>query len=174
MARTNAGVGVVRRWAASLPPGAAVLDVGAGTGAPLTDLLVHQGLNVFAAEPAPRLAAMFVARHPSVPLAPEALPNAALFGRRFRGVLMVGVLFLLPPDAQRRTLERLAAALEPDGNLLFSAPLEVGAWNDALTGRRSVSLGGDGYAAALQAAGLRIRATYTDRGANHYYEAVHA
>ena len=162
----------MRAWAARLAPSATVLDVGAGTGMPLTEALVRAGLRVHASEPSPRLAAAFAARHPHVPLTLEAVPSARLFARRFDGILMVGVLFLLPPTAQRQTLGRLGRALRPGGSLLFSAPREAGGWTDVLTGRRSVSLGRAAYEAALGAAGLSCAETHEDRGGSHYYEAV--
>jgi 2-polyprenyl-3-methyl-5-hydroxy-6-metoxy-1,4-benzoquinol methylase len=51
-ARSTAGIGVtsVRKWARTLPPGAAVIDLGCGPGIPITQVLVTEGLNVCAVE----------------------------------------------------------------------------------------------------------------------------
>ena len=170
-ARSDAGVAVVRAWAARLPRGGAVLDVGAGTGAPLTVALLSAGLDVAAIDPAPAMATRFRAQLPGIPIACERAQDSAFFARRFDGVLMVGVVFLLGEEAQAPLLACLARALRPGGALLFSAPREVGGWTDALTGLPSVSLGHAGYTAALRAAGLTLAATHTDEGGNHYYEA---
>ena len=52
-ARTRSkGVGVkaVREWARTLPLGAAVIDLGSGPGFPITEILVSEGLNVYAVD----------------------------------------------------------------------------------------------------------------------------
>ena len=162
---------MVRRWAEGLPCGASVLDVGAGTGAPLTRALLRAGLDVHAIDASARMTRLFRARLPGVPIACEAAERSAFFGRTFDGVLAVGLVFLLPPDAQRALIARLTGALRPDGRLLLSAPTEAGRWTDALTGELSVSLGRDGYLAAFAAAGLILAAEHDDEGGNHYYEA---
>jgi 2-polyprenyl-3-methyl-5-hydroxy-6-metoxy-1,4-benzoquinol methylase len=57
----SSGVGAksVREWARSLPQGAAVLDLGCGTGLPITVVLVSEGLNVHAVDAAPSFVEAF-------------------------------------------------------------------------------------------------------------------
>jgi len=47
---TGVGVHAVRRWAQALPHGASVIDLGCGPGFPITEVLVAEGLNVFAVD----------------------------------------------------------------------------------------------------------------------------
>src|SRR5262249_30839091 len=50
---TGVGVKTVRNWARTLPRAAAVLDLGCGSGFPITEVLVTEGLNVYAVDAAP-------------------------------------------------------------------------------------------------------------------------
>lgn len=83
----------------------------------------------------------------------------------------IGLLFLLPERLQRDVVRRVADVLKPGGRFLFTAPVEGGTWPDSLTGRPSVSLGIDGYKAAIDDAGLTLVGEYLDEGENHYYDA---
>ena len=47
------GVETMRKWARTLPHGASVIDLGRGTGFPITEVLVAEGLNVYAVDAAP-------------------------------------------------------------------------------------------------------------------------
>lgn len=169
--RSDAGAAVVALWAQSLPSGASVIDIGAGHGAPLTPPLLNAGIKVWALEPSPRLARAHRAEFPTIPVACEAVPESFFFGRTFDAALMVGVIFLLPGTVQQTVFPRIAAAVRPCGSLLFSAPREMGTWDDVLTGRTCCSLGQQGYTSMLRAAGFRLVAEHDDDGGNHFYEA---
>jgi hypothetical protein len=78
-------------------------------------------------------------------------------------------MFLLTPAAQVHLIQKVARALVPAGQLLFSAPRQATEWLDDLTRRTSVSLGADSYRATLEAAGLVLVDETTDEGDNHYY-----
>ncbi|MBB4658729.1 methyltransferase domain-containing protein [Parvularcula dongshanensis] len=171
-ARTPVGLGVVRRWAASLPPGCAVLDLGAGSGEPLAAALIAEGFDLHAVDASPAMVAAFRERFPDAAAACEPVEASAFFGRTFGGILAVGLIFLLPTDVQRDVIARAATALRPGGRLIFSAPSQACSWNDVLTGRRSVSLGAERYRDLLVRAGLIPTGEDTDRGGNHYYTAL--
>ncbi|MCE7062372.1 bifunctional 2-polyprenyl-6-hydroxyphenol methylase/3-demethylubiquinol 3-O-methyltransferase UbiG [Dyadobacter sp. CY343] len=55
------GIGAqsVRHWARSLPPKATVLDVGCGTGDPISQVLVYEGLSVYAIDASPSMVEIF-------------------------------------------------------------------------------------------------------------------
>jgi len=170
----SSGIGArdVRAWAGRLPPGAAVLELGCGTGMPITRELVEEGLEVYAVDAAPTLVAAFQRNFPGVPVVCETAESSALFDRQFDAVLAWGLLFLLSPDDQRTVLARMGQVLKPGGRLLFTSPPEPIEWNDAMTGLHSQSLGRTEYLRLLEAAGLTVEQEYEDVGDNHYYDAV--
>src|ERR1700736_509203 len=92
----SAGVGVnaVRKWARTLPRGAAVIDVGCGPGLPLTEVLVAEGLDVFGVDAAPSFVRAFRRNLPNTPVVCEAVQDSTFFGRTFSAVLAWGLMFL--------------------------------------------------------------------------------
>lgn len=168
---TAIGTGRVRDWALTLRRGAAVIDLGCGTGLPLTKVLVDESLDVFAIDAAPSFVAEFRRNFPQVPVACESVLESAFFERTFDAVLSWGLMFLLQPDEQRALIRRFAEILRPYGRLLFTAPAEPVAWNDAMTGIESRSLGAAEYRRLLAAEGIAVTSEYEDRGQNHYFDA---
>lgn len=169
--RSASGTDLVRRWAQTLETGAAILDIGAGHGEPLTRVLIETGLTVSAVDASPRLVAAFQDRYPHVEIACEPVEESRFFDKKFDAVLAVGLIFLLPEDAQRSLIDRVAQALSPGGRFLFSAPRETGSWSDVLTDQTSISLGEAEYLKRLEASGLTFVAHHLDEGGSHYYEA---
>lgn len=45
-------------------------------------------------------------------------------------------------------------------------------WDDAMTGRRSASLGSEKYQELLSASGLSLIEEFEDEGGNHYFNAI--
>lgn len=169
---TRIGTEQVRKWARRLARGSIVLDLGCGSGIPITELLIGQGLIVHGVDASPSLVAAFRQRRPDTPVECEAAEEAQCLCQQFDGVLAWGLLFLLSPDSQRKLLGRVAAALKPDGLLLFTSPAEAVAWNDALTGQRSRPLGGGEDRSELLSVGLTVIDEYDDEGSNHYFDVV--
>jgi len=170
----SAGIGVktVRDWARTLPHGAAVIDLGCGSGIPITEVLVGEGLNVYAIDAAPSFVQAFRRNLPNTPVICEAVEESTFFARTFDGVLAVGLMFLLNPEEQERLLKRIAATLAPGGRLLFTSCEEALVWNDAMTGLESRSLGAEEYRRLLRAFGLSVTGEYRDEGQNHYIDAL--
>ncbi len=171
---TAIGARAVRDWARTLPPGATVIDLGCGSGLPITKVLVNEGLNVYAIDASPSLVQAFRNNLPEIPVACEAVEDSLFFGRMFDGVVAWGLIFLLPAEEQRRLIQRVAAILVPGGRLLFTscAGTEPLVWNDAMTGLESRSLGAVEYRRELSSVGLSLIREYEDEGENHYFDAL--
>jgi SAM-dependent methyltransferase len=170
--RSNIGVATVRNWARSLPVGASILDLGCGHGVPISAALMDDGFIVYGVDASPSLTAAFRSRFPQANVACEAAEDSTFFGRTFDGVIAVGLMFLLPAEAQRKLIHRVALALKPRARFLFTAPTECATWADMLTGRQSLSLGDETYKAILSEAGLLLVDEYADEGKNHYYDSA--
>jgi SAM-dependent methyltransferase len=171
---TAVGTRAVRNWARTLPPTATVIDIGCGTGLPITKVLVDEGLNVYGVDASPSFVAAFRRNLPDVPVACESVEESLFFNRTFDAVIAWGLMFLLMPENQRRLIQRFADILVPGGRLLFtsSTGTEPLVWIDAMTGLESRSLGAAEYRRLLSAVGLYVTQEYEDEGGSHYYDAV--
>jgi len=171
--RSEVGAALVLGWATDrLPRSAAILDVGCGSGVPIAQGLVDVGFSVWGVDASPSLISAYRLNLPDMPVVCEPAQDSSFFNRTFVGVISIGLIFLLGEGDQRKLLTNVANVLQPDGRFLFSAPREVCRWNDTLTGRASMSLGADAYAAHLTSVGLRLDDCRSDEGGNNYYEAV--
>jgi cyclopropane fatty-acyl-phospholipid synthase-like methyltransferase len=166
------GISAIRQWAGALPPGAAVLDLGCGTGLPVTHVLGEEGLTVYGIDASPTLVAAFRQNFPGIPVACEAAEESAFFNRQFDAVIALGLLFLLPAHVQETLIRKISRALNPNGKFLFTSPSVKTEWVDILTGQSSTSPGAATYQAWLSASGLTLREEFEDEGNNHYYNAL--
>ena len=172
-ARSDVGATLVRSWALSnVPSAGTIVDVGCGSGVPIAEVLIEAGLSVYGIDASRKLVNAFSHRFPNAPCICEPAQESQFFEASFDAAVAVGLLFLLPPSDQREVIYRIAAALKPTGQLLFSCPLEICEWDDVLTGRRSQSLGHDAYRALLRDAGLQLVGCEIDEGRNNYFHAV--
>lgn len=171
---TAVGTRQVRDWARTLPPGATVIDLGCGTGLPITKVLVDEKLNVYGVDASPSLVAAFRHNLPDVPVACESVVESSFFNRTFDGVVAWGLIFLLQPEEQRQLIQKVADILVPGGRFLFtsSTGTEPLVWNDAMTGLESRSLGAAEYRKLLSEVGLYVTRDYEDEGDCHYFDAV--
>lgn len=165
------GVSTVRKWASTLRPGGAVLDLGCGSGYPITQVLVDAGLAVHGVDASPSMVAAFSARFPEAPVECGDVLKSSFLGRQFDAVVAWGLLFLLRPDAQAQLIEKVGHALTRGGQFLFTAPRQLCEWSDSMTGLLSVSLGAERYRRLLGKAGLELVDEMEDEGENHYYVA---
>lgn len=175
MARRSAsriGAETVRRWAAGLSAGAAVLDLGCGHGLPVSEVLIDEGHPVYGIDASPTLVTAFRRRFPGMSVACEPVQSSGFFERKFEGVVAWGLIFLLPPGEQSGLIQRVSEVLTEGGQVLFTAPWQVAKWEDVMTGGPSVSQGADGYRAALEQAGLVLVDERDDEGENHYFLAA--
>lgn len=168
--RSRIGTATVRTWCRTLPAGASVLDLGCGTGVPVSETLIDEGCAVWGVDASPTMVAAFRRRFPHEHVVCEPVEESTFFGRIYDGIVAIGLIFLLPPDVQRNVIRRAAMVLGPRGRFLFTAPTQTCTWVDLTTGRQSSSLGDVGYRRALADAGMVVIAEYVDDGENHYYD----
>jgi 2-polyprenyl-3-methyl-5-hydroxy-6-metoxy-1,4-benzoquinol methylase len=144
--------------------------LGCGAGFPITEVLVLEGLDVYAIDASPSFVEAFRRNLPGIPVACEAVESSTFFNRMFDAVLAWGLMFLLPVEEQRLLIHRIAEIMVPDGRLLFTSPDEALVWNDAMTGLESRSLGAAEYRKVLSTSGLSIISEYEDD--DYYFDAV--
>jgi len=168
-AHSGIGSSTMADWSQVLPQGATVLDLGCGTGVPISQVLMRRGCQVFGVDASPSMVAAFRARFPDVPVQCAAVEESDFFRRTFDAVVAWGLFFLLEEEVQLRLIAKIGPVLNSGGWLLFTAHREFLSWNDAMTERASVSLGYDAYREAIEAAGMAIVETRLDEGENHYY-----
>ena len=170
--RSSIGRRTVETWARTLRAGATILDLGCGSGAPISQVLIDAGFTVYGIDASPSMVAAFRRRFPGVPVSCEAVERSSFFNRTFDGAVAWGLMFLLPSDVQQAIIRQVAQALNAGGRFLFTAPSQACSWADASTGRDSLSLGASTYKAVLADAGLTLVDEHEDEGGNHYYDAV--
>jgi SAM-dependent methyltransferase len=166
------GASTARAWARTFGIGAVVLDLGCGTGIPVTRILLEAGLKAYAVDASPKMVEAFKQNFPDVPVACESAERSAFFNRTFDGIIAVGLMFLLPEESQRILISKMGAALNPGGKLLFTAPHDQHEWKDIMTEQPSWSLGAEQYKALISASGSSIGEEYRDEGGNHYFSGV--
>ncbi|TLV00373.1 class I SAM-dependent methyltransferase [Dyadobacter luticola] len=166
------GVSSIRRWAKTLPPNATVLDIGCGTGVPVSKVLVEEGLTVFGLDASPSMVQIFRQNFPDNPVACEAVEDSPFFNRKFDAIVAWGLVFLLTEKEQEIVLQKAAHALNRGGKFLFTAPAQKVTWEDVLTLKQSLSLGAEKYRALLIGYGFSMIEEFEDEGGNYYYHAV--
>lgn len=171
-ARSDIGTDVVLRWSRDLPCGAAILDIGCGTGRPIARALADAGFALSGVDASPSLLAAFRHNLPGAEATCEAVQTSRFFDRRFDAAIAIGLIFLLDEADQHALFHRVRGALHPGGRFLFSAPRQACTWSDNLTGRVSRSLGEAAYRRALAAARFHPTGSDVDAGENHYIAAV--
>ena len=109
------------------PPGATVLDVGAGSGRDAAWLAAH-GYDVVAVEPSAAMLAHARKLHASsrIHWVSDSLPdlaNVRRLGLSFDFILLSAVWMHIPPAARQRSLRKLATLLAPKGRIAISLRL---------------------------------------------------
>src|ERR1700723_1137108 len=168
---TGIAVKEVWKWAATLPRGSSVIDLGCGPGFPITAALVDEGLHVFGVDAAPSFVAAFQRNLPGTPIICEAVQESRFFDRTFDAVLAWGLMFLLRSEDQHPLIQRFAEILVPGGRLLSTSTAKPAVSNDGMTGLESVSLGAEQYRKLLGAVGVSVAGEYEDEGKNNYFNA---
>jgi len=166
------GSSSVRKWAKSLTKNSVVLDLGCGTGVPVSKILIDEGMIVYGVDASPTLTKVFHQNFPNAPVACEAAEDSSFFNRTFDAIIAWGLLFILPEEAQLILIDKMAAALNVTGKLIFTSPPEPITWFDAMSEVESRSLGAKKYRDLISESGLTLIEEFEDEGENHYYSAA--
>lgn len=148
-------VAALSRFIDVLPVGAAVLDVGCGSGRPWGAALLERGFAVTGVDASPRL----------ITHASKTLPDGEWtvadmrtldLGRTFGGLLIWYSLFHLTPNDQRTALKRILAHAAPRCGVMMTAGdwdgVSIGEWRGEPL--YHASLGRSVYDEALERAGF--------------------
>jgi SAM-dependent methyltransferase len=121
----------LERFAALVPHGGAVLDLGCGMGEPIARWLIERGYSVTGIDSSPALIALCRDRFPGQSWLADDMRSIAL-GRRFDGLIAWHSLFHLTRDDQRRIFTRFAAHAAPGAPLMFTSGSSdgesIGSW----------------------------------------------
>jgi len=166
------GSSSVRKWAKSLNKNSVVLDLGCGTGVPVSKILIEEGMIVYGIDASLTLTKVFHQNFPNAPVACEAAEDSSFFNRTFDAIIAWGLLFILPEEAQLILIDKMAAALNVTGKLIFTSPPEPITWFDAMSEVESRSLGAKKYRDLISESGLTLIEEFEDEGENHYYSAA--
>jgi SAM-dependent methyltransferase len=168
------GASSVRGWTQTLNPGSVVLDLGCGTGIPVSKILIEAGMKVYGIDASPSMVAAFQANFPNRIIACEAVEDSTFFNLKFDAIIAWGLIFLISEEVQIKLIGKAAAALKTNGKFLFTSPPAKIFWNDAMTDQVSRSLGAEKYKELIAETGLILVAEFEDEGENHYYASVKA
>lgn len=172
--RDQTGVPETLALADSIAPRSRVLDIGCGTGVPLTQALLDRGHRVVGIDSAGEMLERFRGSCPTTPAArglAQALPFASA---AFDAAIMWGVMFHLPQPDQMAAIASVSRVLRPGAPFLFtSADIHeaAGHLGAPMNGVDFVyfSFTVDGYTRVLAEHGLTFVDFHTDAGKNDYY-----
>lgn len=166
------GTSSVQNWIKSFPEKAKILDLGCGTGIPITKVILDEGMKVFAIDSSVTLIKVFQKNFPNTPVKCEAAENSQFFNQKFDGIIAWGLIFLLSKETQIKILQKASDSLNFGGKLLFTAPKQKTEWEDLMTKQKSISLGAKKYKEVLHEFGLTVIEEFIDEGENYYFNAI--
>ncbi|MEM6371735.1 MAG: class I SAM-dependent methyltransferase [Pseudomonadota bacterium] len=145
------------RFAASLPDGARVLDLGCGAGEPIARWFMAEGFAVTGVDFAEPMLAIARRRWPDGDWRQGDMRRLNL-GETFDGIVAWDSFFHLTPDEQRRCIADMARHLVPGGALLVTVGPRAGEAQGNVGGETvyHASLSPAAYAACLEDNGLRL------------------
>lgn len=161
--RLRKPLGNERKWfdsfAALMPSGGSVLDLGCGFGAPVAEALVADGFAVTGVDSSGPLLAEARRRMPEQTWIKADMRRLDL-GQRFDGVLAWNSSFLLTQDDQRGLFDVFARHTKPGGPLMFTSGPEAGERLGEFAGETlyHASLDPAEYRSLLAAHGFEVKA----------------
>ena len=140
-----------------LKPGAAVLDLGCGTGEPIARYFIEHGYHVTGIDAAPAMIARCRSRFPDAAWI-EADMRLLALGRRFDAIIAWDSFFHLAQDEQRAMFPLFQRHIAPGGVLLFTSGPREGEHVGTMYGEDlfHASLAPDEYHTLLASCGFRV------------------
>lgn len=108
------------KFLAQLQPGASILDIGCGSGEPISCYLIEKGCHVTGVDSSPNLIGICKSRFPSQNWIVADMRTLAL-NRRFDGILAWDSFFHLCPEDQRKMFSTFKSHAEPGTILMFTS-----------------------------------------------------
>jgi SAM-dependent methyltransferase len=167
------GVPEVIALAELVPSGARVLDIGCGTGIPITRSLLTAGCKVFGIDSSAQMLARFRVNFPETPVIQGLVQSCGLAAKAFDAAVAWGVMFHLTHADQARAMATLSQMLKTGAPFLFTSGDEHGSVDGMMNGVsfHYFSFSIAGYRSLLQENGFTLLDTHADRGENTYYVA---
>lgn len=145
------------RFAAALPIGGRVLDLGCGAGEPIARWFMAEGFRVTGLDLAAPMLEIARGRWPDGDWRQGDMRKLHL-GETFAGIVAWDSFFHLTPDDQQATLARMAAHLVPGGSVLVTVGPDASEATGEVGGEAvyHASLSPAQYAACLEDHGMRL------------------
>lgn len=145
------------RFAAGLPEGGRVLDLGCGAGEPIARWFIAEGFNVTGVDFAVPMLDIARQRWPDGDWRQADMRHLDL-DETFDGIVAWDSFFHLRPDEQRICIAHMARHLTPGGSLLMTVGPEAGEVSGTVGDEvvYHASLSPAGYASCLEENGLRL------------------
>lgn len=145
------------RFSALLPIGAAVLDIGCGSGLPLARELASRGFVITGVDAVPAMLSMFEANMPGAQTLLMDMRKLSLH-QQFHGLLAWDSFFHLSPEDQRPMFERFGAHAAKGAALMFTSGPREGSAIGTLEGSPLYhgSLSPAEYRTLLSSAGFEV------------------
>jgi ubiquinone/menaquinone biosynthesis C-methylase UbiE len=131
----SVGVAEALAVAATVPAGSCILDIGCGTGVPITEALVKAGHRVVGLDTSTGMLARFRVNLPGTPVVRGDVRNCPFSNGSFDAAVSWGMMFHLPPGDQTAAFASVSRVLKPGASFLFTAA-EIDDADDAgITGK---------------------------------------
>ena len=108
------------KFLAQMRPGASILDIGCGSGEPISRYLIEKGCHVTGVDSSPNLIGMCKSRFPNQDWIAADMRTLAL-SRPFDGILAWDSFFHLSPEDQRKMFSIFMSHAKPGTTLMFTS-----------------------------------------------------
>jgi SAM-dependent methyltransferase len=171
--RSSIGLTELHDMLKRLPKGASILDIGCGTGTPLTEaIILHPAsFQVFGVDSSEGMLKEFRNNFQHIPVQCSPIQEFDYFGRKFEAILAWGMMFYLTPEEQHSVIHNIASNLHPKGFFLFTSGNTMGTRLGTMYGEefRYYSLSSKDYRNALESSNCILLNEHFDSGENYYY-----